>query len=205
MDTSAHAGEGENPRLWATYAKESILLFRCVFCPVQTGVPGTVETTAPPKFVSFLQWIVKQGCDGFRFRLSLFNGYTGRTSLLIIWWHMRCVLLTEGYVIGNCFQQEPVILTGTNVVTPALRWTLPYLEENMGSTKHTVYLSKSRTFMYYDEKKVLLLVHSNRLMLHIFAHCCLMWIANQSKGMEPYKDRDWTSTQHRRLQLAGEV
>ncbi|CAI8026310.1 Hypoxia-inducible factor 1-alpha inhibitor [Geodia barretti] len=52
--------------------------------------------------------------------------------------------------------EEPVILTGTNVVTPALRWTLPYLEENMGSTKHTVYLSKSRTFMYYDEKKVLL-------------------------------------------------
>ena len=40
------------------------------------------------------------------------------------------------------------------MVTPALRWTLPYLEENMGSTKHTVYLSKSRTFMYYDEKKV---------------------------------------------------
>jgi hypoxia-inducible factor 1-alpha inhibitor (HIF hydroxylase) len=50
--------------------------------------------------------------------------------------------------------EEPVILTGTNVVAPSLRWTLPYLEENMGSSKHTVYLSKSRIFMYYDEKKV---------------------------------------------------
>ena len=45
------------------------------------------------------------------------------------------------------------------MVTPALRWTLPYLEENMGSSKHTVYLSKSRTFMYYDEKKVIFLVN----------------------------------------------
>jgi hypoxia-inducible factor 1-alpha inhibitor (HIF hydroxylase) len=50
--------------------------------------------------------------------------------------------------------EQPVILTGTNLVTPALRWTLPYLEENMGSSKHTVYISKSCTFMYYDEKKV---------------------------------------------------
>ena len=47
-----------------------------------------------------------------------------------------------------------MILTGTNLVTPALRWTLPYLEENIGTSKHTVYISKSHTFMYFDDKKV---------------------------------------------------
>lgn len=52
------------------------------------------------------------------------------------------------------FSQQPVILTGTELVAPALRWNLPYLEENMGSSKHTVYISKSRVFLYFDDKKV---------------------------------------------------
>ena len=47
-----------------------------------------------------------------------------------------------------------MILTGTELVAPALRWSLPYLEENMGSSKHTVYISKSRVFLYFDDKKV---------------------------------------------------
>jgi len=53
--------------------------------------------------------------------------------------------------------QLPVILSGTNLVAPSLNWSLTYLEENMGGAKHTVYLSKSREFLYFDEKKVSLL------------------------------------------------
>ena len=65
--------------------------------------------------------------------------------------------------------QQPVILTGTNLVTPALRWTLPYLEVNMGSAKHTVYISKTRSFMYYDEKKVHVHVHVS-MQVHVHVH-----------------------------------
>ena len=58
------------------------------------------------------------------------------------------------------------------MVTPALRWTLPYLEENMGSGKHTVYLSKSRSFMYYDEKKVVIcIILSNEGLVLAFCVC----------------------------------
>jgi hypothetical protein len=47
-----------------------------------------------------------------------------------------------------------VILTGTDLVSPALHWTLPYLEDNIGGGKHTVYISKSTKFLYFDDKKV---------------------------------------------------
>lgn len=50
--------------------------------------------------------------------------------------------------------QEPVILMGTDLVSPALHWTLPYLEDNIGGGKHTVYISKSTKFLYFDDKKV---------------------------------------------------
>ena len=52
------------------------------------------------------------------------------------------------------FLQEPVVLTDTDLVQSALHWDLSYLEQNMGPAKHTVYVSKSRYFMYYDERKV---------------------------------------------------
>ncbi len=47
-----------------------------------------------------------------------------------------------------------MILTGHDLVTPALRWNLKYLEDNIGSSKHTVYISRSKKFMYFDDKKV---------------------------------------------------
>ena len=50
--------------------------------------------------------------------------------------------------------QQPVILTGTDLVAPSLRWSLSYLEENIGTAKHTVFLSKTRQFLYFDDKKV---------------------------------------------------
>jgi len=61
----------------------------------------------------------------------------------------RLTVYTYGLV-----PQQPVILTGTDLVAPALRWNLSYLEENVGSSKHTVYISKSKMFLYFDDKKV---------------------------------------------------
>lgn len=37
---------------------------------------------------------------------------------------------------------------------PAEKWTLNYLEKNMGSSDFTVYLSRSYKFKYYDAKKI---------------------------------------------------
>eukprot|EP00731_Ephydatia_muelleri_P017553 Em0010g651a len=52
--------------------------------------------------------------------------------------------------------QQPVLLTGRNLIAPAIKWTLPYLEQHMGSNKHTVYISKdNRKFKFYNEKKVI--------------------------------------------------
>ena len=50
--------------------------------------------------------------------------------------------------------QEPVVLMGTDLVASALHWDLPYLEKNMGNAKHTVFLSRTHDFMYYDDRKV---------------------------------------------------
>jgi len=55
----------------------------------------------------------------------------------------------------------PVVLTGTELVDPALRWSLSYLEENIGSSKHTVYISKTKKFLYYDDKKVIYILALN--------------------------------------------
>ena len=53
-------------------------------------------------------------------------------------------------------QEQPVLLTGSNLIAPAMKWTLPYLEQHMGSNKHTVYISKdNKKFKFYDEKKVI--------------------------------------------------
>ncbi|KAJ8973766.1 hypothetical protein NQ317_017568 [Molorchus minor] len=35
------------------------------------------------------------------------------------------------------------------------KWTLEYLEKNLGSSGHTVYLSRNHKFKFYDDKKVL--------------------------------------------------
>ena len=49
--------------------------------------------------------------------------------------------------------QLPVILTDTNLVGPALRWNLEFLEKNMGDGNFSVYESKTHKFCYYDEKR----------------------------------------------------
>ena len=50
--------------------------------------------------------------------------------------------------------QEPVVLLGTELVASSLHWDLPYLLQNLGSAKHTVYVSKTRDFKYFDDRKV---------------------------------------------------
>ena len=47
-----------------------------------------------------------------------------------------------------------MLLTDTELVSSALHWDLPYLEHHMGSAKHTVYVSKTNKFMYFDDRKV---------------------------------------------------
>eukprot|EP00731_Ephydatia_muelleri_P017549 Em0010g647a len=75
------------------------------------------------------------------------SAYQEATGLLIIgskktWSHVQHMGM------------QPVLLTGSNLIAPAMNWTLPYLEQHMGSNKHTVYISKdNRKFKFYDEKK----------------------------------------------------
>lgn len=47
-----------------------------------------------------------------------------------------------------------MVLTQTDLVSSALHWDLEYLEKHMGGAKHTVFVSKSKYFMYFDDKKV---------------------------------------------------
>ena len=51
------------------------------------------------------------------------------------------------------FFQIPVILTDTDLVKPALKWTLDYLSDNLGDGDFTVYKSSSHKFKYFDEKR----------------------------------------------------
>ncbi|XP_063817490.1 hypoxia-inducible factor 1-alpha inhibitor isoform X1 [Pseudophryne corroboree] len=53
-----------------------------------------------------------------------------------------------------CSKKEPVILTDTNLVHPALKWNLDYLKENIGNGDFSVYSANSHKFLYYDEKKI---------------------------------------------------
>ncbi|PKU30734.1 hypothetical protein llap_18962 [Limosa lapponica baueri] len=50
--------------------------------------------------------------------------------------------------------QEPVVLTDTNLVYPALKWDLDYLQENIGNGDFSVYSASTHKFLYYDEKKM---------------------------------------------------
>ncbi|XP_071953942.1 hypoxia-inducible factor 1-alpha inhibitor-like isoform X2 [Antedon mediterranea] len=49
--------------------------------------------------------------------------------------------------------EQPVVVKNTKLVNSALKWTLEYLEENIGSQKFAVYSSPDHKFMYFDEKK----------------------------------------------------
>ncbi|XP_070610000.1 hypoxia-inducible factor 1-alpha inhibitor [Erythrolamprus reginae] len=51
-------------------------------------------------------------------------------------------------------KEEPVVLTDTNLVYPALKWDLDYLQENIGSGDFSVYRATTHKFLYYDEKKM---------------------------------------------------
>ena len=53
-----------------------------------------------------------------------------------------------------------MILTDTDLVASALHWDLSYLEQNMGPAKHTVYVSKTQTFMYFDDRKVSIITYT---------------------------------------------
>ncbi|PIO28340.1 hypothetical protein AB205_0108310, partial [Aquarana catesbeiana] len=49
---------------------------------------------------------------------------------------------------------EPVVLTETNLVHPALKWDLDYLKDNIGNGDFSVYSANGHKFLYYDEKKM---------------------------------------------------
>ncbi|CAM9206457.1 unnamed protein product, partial [Lampetra planeri] len=50
--------------------------------------------------------------------------------------------------------EEPVVLTDTNLVYPALKWDIAYLQENIGNGDFSVYIAENHKFLYYDEKKM---------------------------------------------------
>ncbi|KAK9400556.1 hypoxia-inducible factor 1-alpha inhibitor, partial [Crotalus adamanteus] len=50
--------------------------------------------------------------------------------------------------------EEPVVLTDTDLVYPALKWDLDYLQENIGNGDFSVYRASTHKFLYYDEKKM---------------------------------------------------
>lgn len=50
--------------------------------------------------------------------------------------------------------QQPVVLTDTNLVYPALKWDVKYLQDNIGSGDFSVYIAENHKFLYYDEKKM---------------------------------------------------
>ncbi|XP_030766191.1 hypoxia-inducible factor 1-alpha inhibitor-like [Sitophilus oryzae] len=51
---------------------------------------------------------------------------------------------------------KPVVITGSNIIkTAKANWTPEYLEQNIGNAGHTVMLSKTHKFKYFDESKVL--------------------------------------------------
>ncbi|XP_041364031.1 hypoxia-inducible factor 1-alpha inhibitor-like [Gigantopelta aegis] len=49
---------------------------------------------------------------------------------------------------------QPVVLTDTNLVTSALHWNEAFLRTHIGDGKFTVFTSDSHKFLYYDDKKL---------------------------------------------------
>lgn len=50
--------------------------------------------------------------------------------------------------------QQPVIVTGSDLVGPACNWTIEYLADNIGNGLYKVYSSANGKFKYFDDKKV---------------------------------------------------
>ncbi|KAG3290087.1 HIF1AN-containing [Ictidomys tridecemlineatus] len=51
------------------------------------------------------------------------------------------------------------MLTDTNLVYPALKWDLEYLQENIGNRDFSVYSASTHKFLYYGEKKMEMKFH----------------------------------------------
>lgn len=49
--------------------------------------------------------------------------------------------------------EKPVVLTDSRVISTAMKWSLDYLERNMGDGECNVYSSKTHRFKYFDDKK----------------------------------------------------
>lgn len=47
-----------------------------------------------------------------------------------------------------------MVITDSNLVSSAQKWTLEYLEHHMGSGDYTVFVSRNHKFKYYDERKI---------------------------------------------------
>ncbi|XP_014772373.1 hypoxia-inducible factor 1-alpha inhibitor [Octopus bimaculoides] len=50
--------------------------------------------------------------------------------------------------------EQPVVLTGSDLVDSALHWNLDYLSDNMANTQFTVYQSDNNYFKYYESRKI---------------------------------------------------
>ena len=48
-----------------------------------------------------------------------------------------------------------MVLTNTNLVASAMKWTLDYLRANIGDGTFSVYESRTHLFKYFDDKKLL--------------------------------------------------
>lgn len=48
---------------------------------------------------------------------------------------------------------QPVVVTESGLVGPALKWNLDYLKDNIGDGNFSVYHSNDHLFRYFDEKK----------------------------------------------------
>uniref|UniRef100_A0A6P7F307 Hypoxia-inducible factor 1-alpha inhibitor n=1 Tax=Diabrotica virgifera virgifera TaxID=50390 RepID=A0A6P7F307_DIAVI len=52
-------------------------------------------------------------------------------------------------------KNQPVVITDSNLVKSAVeKWNLDYLEQNLGKSGHTVFVSNDHRFKYFDEKKI---------------------------------------------------
>jgi len=48
-----------------------------------------------------------------------------------------------------------VVLTDTDLVMSAMKWTLDYLRSNIGDANFSVFESRTHLFKYFDDKKLL--------------------------------------------------
>uniref|UniRef100_A0A8C9WTL0 Hypoxia-inducible factor 1-alpha inhibitor n=1 Tax=Scleropages formosus TaxID=113540 RepID=A0A8C9WTL0_SCLFO len=84
--------------------------------------------------------------------------------------------------------EEPVVLTDTSLVCPALKWDLSYLQENIGNGDFSVYIAQNHKFLYYDEKKMAnfenFIPQSQRVEMKFSEFVSRMHQAEQSGGRE---------------------